>query len=250
MGSLTPTERVIAVLGSLAAVAALYLAWLTFVNSRPKESVQPSSPTIQIQPVIVQSAIPEPVEITRPSVSNYYGSEPVAIETPTPSLKVSEPSPEVKPQYETLSKAHSIEVVPPPQPSLSAFSSALLSATALGDHNSVKRWLDNGADPNATLYDGKTPLILATRNGHHDICKTLVLAGAEPTMRDQRGRNALHYAAEGGHNDLVTYLLDHGVPATAIDNEGNTPLTLAELGRHNTCASVIRKVLRCMATVR
>lgn len=250
MGSLTPFERVIAVIGSLTAVAGFCLAVIAFLNSLPKEPVQVAPPPVPAPTVIIQVVQPtpaEPIEVESP-VSAHHASGPVAIASP--SVEVYQPPPEVKPQTEALNRAHFSTVAPPAKPSLSAVSSALISVTPLGDHDNVKRLLNHGADPNAAFDDGKTPLMLAAENGHHDICKTLVLAGAITTMTDRRGRNPLHYAAERGHNDLVQYLLDYGAPVAAIDNEGNTPLMLAQMRGHNTCAAAIQKVLRVMETPR
>lgn len=252
MGSLTPFERVIAVLGSLTAVAGFCLAVIVFLNSLSKDPVQVAPPAVPAPTVIIQVVQPtpaEPIEVESP-VSAHHASQPVAIATPIPRVEVYQPPPDVKPQTEALNQAHFSTVDPPVKPSRSIVSSALISVTSFGDHDNVKRLLSQGADPNAAFDDGKTPLMLAAENGHHDICKTLVMAGANTTMTDRRGRNPLHYAAERGHNDLVQYLLDYGAPVAAIDNEGNTPFMLAQIRGHNTCAAVIQKVLRILETPR
>lgn len=252
MGPLTPFERVIAVLGSLTAVAGFCLAVMAFMNSLPKNPVQVASPPVPAPTVIIQVVQPapaEPIKVESPVLA-HHAREPVAIATPIPSVDVYQLPPEVKPQSEVPNRAPFSTVETSTKPPLSAVSSALIAVTRFGDHDNVKRLLSQGADPNAAFDDGKTPLMLAAETGHHDICKTLVLAGANTTMTDRRGRNPLHYAAEGGHNDLVQYLLDYGAPVAAIDNEGNTPLMLAQMRGHNTCAAVIQKVLRVMETPR
>ena len=246
MGSFTPFERVLAALGSLAAIAAFILAvWLALAGSRPKEATQASpSPTPVPPTIIIQSAASPSVE-NPPPVIIYRSSEVVtsAPSVPRTRERVNAPTPEVKPQLEASTETLRAPVAPLAKTSLSPASSALLFVAELGDHEGVKRWLANGADPNAISVDGKTPLMLAATNGHHDICQTLVLAGALTSAIDQRRRNALHYAAEGGHNDVVKYLLDHGAPVEEIDVDGNTPLLLAERGGHETSAKVIRRIV-------
>lgn len=249
MGSPSITDRTLAVIGLVIAAAGLYLAYLAYLNSLPRGPVPPGAPpapTPKIEEVVPPAPAPaKSVEVESRVLSSYSGQT-VSTATPAPRVPAYEPPPAARPHVATVHKPSSIAVAPPPKPSLSTASTALISATRLGNHDDVKRWLASGADPNAVLEDGKTPLMYAAQNGDHDICDTLVRRGALTTLTDQRGRNALHYAAENGHNDLVKYLLDHGAPAAAMDNEGNTPLTLAMRSGHNTCASAIRKVLRVM----
>jgi len=205
---------------------------------RTKSAASLPSPTPLV--VVVQSSPVVIVQAPKPTTSIPTSYRVPAPET-SPTMELKKAPLEPQPVVENTVKA---ELPVSTKPPLSESSLALLDAARIGSHDSVKRWLERMADPNAVSDYGKTPLMLAAENGHHDICDTLISKGARTDIIDQRGRNALHYAAEHGHNDVVKLLVDRQVPAYAVDNDRKTPLDLALLGGHGTCAEVIRKSLQ------
>jgi ankyrin repeat protein len=85
----------------------------------------------------------------------------------------------------------------------------LMVAALFGDARTVRRLLDEGADPNARNDAGATALLWAV----DDVEKTraLLARGANPNVRSEDGRTPLSLAASRfGAGDVVTALLDAG----------------------------------------
>jgi ankyrin repeat protein len=56
----------------------------------------------------------------------------------------------------------------------------LFKAAQDGDLDKVNDLLKEGANPNATKFDGATPLFIASQNGHIEVVKVLLENGADP----------------------------------------------------------------------
>ena len=105
---------------------------------------------------------------------------------------------------------------------------ALLQATWEGDETTVKRLLEEGADPNVQDHDGHAPLHAAAIAGQPGVAGLLVKNGAELELADDYGRTPLLLVARESGNELVArILLEHGADVNALDRAGASSLELA-----------------------
>ena len=127
---------------------------------------------------------------------------------------------------------------------------------------SVKLFIDAGADVNAVDKSGFTPLhnairegvsetvrkvdegstqatkdltaliaagadIKAAREGNIEVVKALIAAGADVNARDESGSTPLHYTWQRGKTEAIKVLIASGADINAMDKDGQTPLYLA-----------------------
>ncbi|WP_284653447.1 ankyrin repeat domain-containing protein [Flavobacterium terrisoli] len=81
----------------------------------------------------------------------------------------------------------------------------LCNAIAKGDLETVKKFIEYGADVNESK-NGTTPLMLAARYNKVEIIKLLLEKGARPETKDDRGFTALKYAEISKANEAVAFL--------------------------------------------
>ena len=92
----------------------------------------------------------------------------------------------------------------------SAFERGMVEAAADGDLTGVTKFLDAGADVNATVDGDGSPLIAAAREGHMSLVRFLLQRGADPNLGVPGDGNPLIMAAREGHAEIVGLLLAQG----------------------------------------
>jgi len=120
-------------------------------------------------------------------------------------------------------------------------------AAFAGQSVALRRVLDAGADPNASVRDAmaNTPLHLAvTGVCNPTVIELLVRRGATPNARAASGITPLHNAASRGAAQAVDTLLRLGAdPASHMDT-GQTPAMIASAKNHTIIARRLRDAER------
>lgn len=118
----------------------------------------------------------------------------------------------------------------------------LFDAAYRGDMAAVRRFLDEGADPDYRNAGGWTPLMIAAAERRLDIVVTLLEAKADANLRNAYGRTALMFASRYGQLAIVEALLAAGADPNAVptDATGWTALVAAASEGH---AAVVRALL-------
>ncbi|KAK9872191.1 hypothetical protein WA026_016244 [Henosepilachna vigintioctopunctata] len=97
----------------------------------------------------------------------------------------------------------------------------------------LKRFLEEGADPNIPNFRGRTALHVATSDlegVHYDeYIRLLLQYKANMQLKDRSGHTPLHLAISKGHHSAVTILLQNGADIDNENLEGHTELDMAIL---------------------
>ena len=120
-----------------------------------------------------------------------------------------------------------------------------------GHADIVTALLENGADVNATNFNGRTALHYFAEQGHADIVTALLENGADVNVTDDFGQTALHLAAKEGHVVTVQAVVEHlqgdQGKLTALlnvqDNDGQTALSIAEEESHQDIVVIIDNIM-------
>lgn len=131
-----------------------------------------------------------------------------------------------------------------------SFPDDLLRAAYRGDVEVVRRFLDNGLEPNIGNEVGYTSLMAAARGERLELLRFLLARGSRADVADQRGYTALHWAVAQLPGDptkqaaCVRALIDSGADPNAQNNKGITPLMNAAWF---ACLDATRELLECGA---
>lgn len=120
-------------------------------------------------------------------------------------------------------------------------------AAFAGQSVALRRVLDAGADPSATVRDAmaNTPLHLAvTGVCNPTVIELLVRRGASPNARAASGITPLHNAASRGAAQAVDLLLHLGADPAAHMDTGQTPAMIASAKNHTIIARRLRDAER------
>jgi bla regulator protein blaR1 len=117
-------------------------------------------------------------------------------------------------------------------PKSSAFGRGMVEAAAEGDVAGVTKFLDAGADINATVDGDGTPLIAAAREGHMPLVRFLLQRGADPNLGVPGDGNPLIMAAREGHAEIVGLLLAQGaIVDQVVPGDENALIQASGTGR-------------------
>jgi ankyrin repeat protein len=100
----------------------------------------------------------------------------------------------------------------------------LFIAADKGDTLSALKLLSQGADINATNYEGVTPLMFAAQSGHANMVTMLMQHGADAGIKPFNGYTALIAAIRNSQPEAAENLLRNGAAINQADNNKVTPL--------------------------
>ena len=102
-----------------------------------------------------------------------------------------------------------------------------LKSARKGAGNFVRKFLDDGMDPNVQDIAGWTALKFAAANGNLRLVELLLDRGADFGIGDDYDTTPLMVATMQGHLDVVALLLERGDNPNSQDNNMFTPLMYA-----------------------
>ncbi|XP_003427840.1 putative ankyrin repeat protein RF_0381 [Nasonia vitripennis] len=89
----------------------------------------------------------------------------------------------------------------------------------------MKIFLDHGAQVNIRNVEGKTPLHFCAENQSLSFIELLISYGADVNILTNNGQSVIHFAAANKHYKVLESLLKHGLNVNAKGKDGNfTPL--------------------------
>lgn len=121
------------------------------------------------------------------------------------------------------------------------FCSNILEAAKRGLSSMVRRFIDKGADIEATEnFHLRSPLNWAAANGHLEVVKTLANAGASVHRINRNSASPFVVACTGGHLEVAKYLLAKGASMNHRDQWSRTGLMCAEMGGYTVLSKLLR----------
>lgn len=116
---------------------------------------------------------------------------------------------------------------------------ALLQAARDGDMAKARSLVAQGANVNASGYEGVTPLLWMLYQRDDKAIALLLDLGANPNQpMGKGGETPVWFAAGGGHLRALTLLLDHGGDPNSSANE-ESALMIAIEDSHMDCADLL-----------
>merc|ERR1719229_30163 len=120
-------------------------------------------------------------------------------------------------------------------PNINKADQKLCDACRVGDYDSAKAALDEGANPSTHIrlaLGEMTPIFLCATKGYKNIADALILCGAQIHRKmDFDGTICLHHAASNDQAEMCEFLISKGCSVNQRDKLGRTPLMdAAEIG--------------------
>lgn len=108
----------------------------------------------------------------------------------------------------------------------------LKDAVIHNDPETVRRFLQQGVNPNQADIDKTTLLMLAAGKGHTRVARLLIEGGALLDEKNKHGTTALMLAAALNHAETVRLLVDKGADLDLTNCLGVTALDFAKNNRY------------------
>ncbi len=128
---------------------------------------------------------------------------------------------------------------------------ALSDAVLMGDLDSAKLLIDNGADPTEldtraeiAGRNGRRPLNWAAQKNNTEMIQLLLDRGVGIDLTNNGSRfTALHHAAEVGSTEAAQLLIERGASLDLETTSGHTAFDIANLKGHSDVAAIIQTAL-------
>ncbi|MHC4519284.1 MAG: ankyrin repeat domain-containing protein [Planctomycetota bacterium] len=108
--------------------------------------------------------------------------------------------------------------------------SSIHVASQVGDFDTVKALLEQGADVNAQDGKGIRPLHYAIQAGHKELAELLIASGADINSKNKGGYTSLYYAVWNRDTDMVKFLVTKGADIHLAPEGGYSLLNFAVWG--------------------
>lgn len=105
----------------------------------------------------------------------------------------------------------------------------------------LKRYLENGGDPNFSDEERRTLLIHVAEQGNMVMAQLLLDHKADIDQADAYGDTPLMIAADSGHHDLVDLFLNKGATIGKTSIHGDTAYAYAASSGHAECLDILLK---------
>lgn len=110
----------------------------------------------------------------------------------------------------------------------------MLTMSIRHGNTTLSIWLlDNGADPNCSLYNGRTPLITAAGCGDVSVIRHLLSRRVAIDQQMNNGATALMYAMAKRQMSAARCLISMGASSSLKDNDGWSALDYANKSLHS-----------------
>ncbi|PEJ54535.1 hypothetical protein CN692_19580 [Bacillus sp. AFS002410] len=100
----------------------------------------------------------------------------------------------------------------------------LFQAAKLGEADTVRKLIEDGANINAQDSNGRTATMIATYNNDVKTAKVLIEAGADVNIQDQMKNNPFLYAGAEGLIDILKLTIKAGADPTITNRYDGTAL--------------------------
>lgn len=109
----------------------------------------------------------------------------------------------------------------------------LHAAVEAGDHDLVRKLMEEGESLESIASDGRKPLLIAAEKGFNKIVELLATSASVEAFNEHDRSTALLRACQGGHEAVVKSLIERGANIEAKNTDGWTPLFFTVASRNH-----------------
>ncbi len=119
----------------------------------------------------------------------------------------------------------------------------LLLACQKGELETVKKFLEIGANINLQDKDGRSSLFLMCKKGNQELVELLINKGADVNLQDKDGQTPLHVACKNGFLEIVKLLIEKQANIGVKNNEGKSAYDIASEEKNEQKKIDLQKLL-------